>query len=168
MRHRHVRLRVRDPGLRNELEVDLAAELVTRREFWNRIERGDARQLLVAVNKSWKAIGASAGEEAIDITEKLFIDICRFATADADVEARLSHVAFAAYWAGIPNKHFASDVFKRWFPMRIKTQHYDATMEAAWFSLEVSPGETSRDVFDRVAAQVDDDALPRGWDGQVG
>ena len=118
--------------------------------------------------KSLRAIGESEGEEATDIAEKLFIDICRFATADADVEARLSHVVFAAYWVGVPNKQLAPAVLERWFPMRIKTPHYNAPMEAAWFSLEVSPGENSRDVFDRVAAQLDEDALPRGWDGQVG
>lgn len=118
--------------------------------------------------KSWKTIGDREGEEATDIAEKLFVDICRFATEDADSEARLSHVVFAAYWVGLPKKDFASGVFQRWFPMRIKTPHYDAPMEAEWFSVEVSSGETSRDVFDRVAAKVGEDALPRGWDGQVG
>lgn len=122
------------------------------------------------MHKSWKSIAEQWGVEATDIvSDRFFLAICRYATKDADAEARLSHVAFAAYWAGVPNKYFASDVFGRWFPMQIKTPHYhDAPMEAGWFSLEVSPGETSRDVFDRVAAQLDEDDLPRGWDGQVG
>lgn len=124
--------------------------------------------LFVAVFKTMHAIGEREGEEAGDIAEKLFIDICRYATSDADAEARLSRVVFAAYWVGLPNKQSVADVFQRWFPMQIKSPHYDAPMEAAWFSVEVSPGETSRDVFDRVAAQLDEDALPRGWDGQVG
>lgn len=112
--------------------------------------------------------GERQGEEASDIAEKLFIDICRYATADADAEARLSQLAFAVYWATLAREKFAIEVLQRWFPMRIKTPDYDVPMEASWFALEVSPGETSRDVFDRVAARLDEDVLPRGWDGQVG
>ena len=60
------------------------------------------------------------------------------------------------------------EVFQRWFPMHLKTSRYDVPMDAACFALEVSSGETARDVFDRVVAEVGEDAFPRGWDGQVG
>lgn len=167
MRHRHVRLRVRDPGVRNELEDDLAAELVTRREFWNRIERGDARQLLVVVFESRKEIGDRWGIEPTDIADKLFDDICRFAAEDADVEARLAVTVFAAYWKTPGRDRIAKEVFQRWFPMGIKTPVYELSFEARWFGFEVSSGETSREVFDRVFAEVGAGALWGGWDFQV-
>ena len=124
--------------------------------------------MFVAVLKSWRAIVERSGEEAIDIAEKLFVGICRFATNDAVAEARLSHMTFAAYWSAAGSERFATEVFQRWFPMEIKTPRYVVPFGAGWFVLEVSASDSSRDVFDRMAAQVDDEALPRGWDGQVG
>ena len=118
--------------------------------------------------KSWRTIAEHSGEEAIDIAEKLFIDIARFATEDADVVARLSHMVFAAYWSAPAKERHAMGVLSRWFPMEAKTPHYVVPVDATWFVLEVSPGDSSREVFDRMAAQVDQEALPRGWDGQVG
>jgi hypothetical protein len=117
---------------------------------------------------SWRTIGDRSGEEAIDIAEKLFIAICRFATNDAAAEARLSHMVFAAYWPSAGGERYATEVFERWFPMEVRKPGHVVPLDAKWFALEVSPRDSSRDVFDRLAAQLDDEALPRGWDGQVG
>jgi hypothetical protein len=154
------------PAIRTE--VGVSAELLTRREFWNRIDRGDARVILVAVLRSWRTISEKSGEEAIDIAEKLFVDICRFATHDATAEARLSHMVFAAYWAAVGQERDAIEVLTRWLPMEVRAPLHSVPIDASWFAVEVSRSDSSRDVFDRVAAQVDAEALPRGWDGQVG
>lgn len=123
---------------------------------------------MVVVFESWKRIGDRWGEEPTDIADKLFIDICRFAVEDAEVEARLAVKVFAAYWRTPGRDRSAKAVFQRWFPVGIKTPEYDLPLEAAWYGFEVSPGETSREVFDRVVAEVGEDAFPRGWNGQVG
>ena len=107
-------------------------------------------------------------EEAVDITEKWFIDLCRFATQGADVEARLSPSVFAVYWTGIAAQRDVDDVLARWLPMEVRTPTATVPMDAGWGFFEVSPGQSSRDVFDRVVAEIGEDALPRGWDGQVG
>ena len=77
-------------------------------------------------------------------------------------------MVFAAYWSEVAKEKFAMEVFQRWFPMQLKTSRYDVPMDAAWLAFEVSPKETARDVFDRVVADVGEEAFPRGWDGQVG
>ena len=87
---------------------------------------------------------------------------------NASAEARLSNTVFAAFWSEATSAREPSEMLGRWFPMEVKTPHHTVPIDAAWFSFEVSPNESSRDVFDRVAAEVDGDALPRGWDGQVG
>jgi hypothetical protein len=117
---------------------------------------------------SWKTIGDRLGEEAIDIAENLFVHLCRFAMSDATAEARLSHVTFAAYWDAPAKERYPIEVFGRWFPIELKAPSGLMPIDAAWFPFEVSAGESSRDVFDRVAAKLDEGALPRGWDGQVG
>jgi hypothetical protein len=154
------------PAIRTE--VGVSAELLTRREFWNRIDRGDARVVVVAVLRSWRTIAEKSGEEAIDIAEKLFVDICRFATHEATAEARLSHMVFAAYWPAVAQERDAIEVLTRWLPMEVRAPLHSVPIDAFWFAVEVSPADSSRDVFDRVAAHVDGEALPRGWDGQVG
>ena len=118
--------------------------------------------------KSWRTIAEQSGVEATDFAEKLFLDVARLATDDAEAVARLSHIVLAAYWPAPAAERHAMDVLARWFPMEAKTPHYAVSIDASWFALEVSPSDSSRDVFDRVAAQVDEEALPRGWDGQVG
>ena len=72
-----------------------SAELLTRREFWGRIESGEARTLMVILLRSWRKIATGHGEEAIDIAENMFLNLCRFATSDADLHARLSVSVFA-------------------------------------------------------------------------
>ncbi len=144
------------------------AELTTRREFWSRIDRGDARFVFVAVLNSWQQICDTAGEEAADIAVDWFLDVCRFATADAGVEARLSQSVFAAYWQAIVNQRQVDDVMRRWFPMEVKTPHAKLPIQAAWFIFETSPAEDARALFDRISPAIGDEALPRGWDGQVG
>ena len=124
--------------------------------------------VFVAVLRSWRAISEKSGEEAIDIAEKLFVDICRFATHDATAEARLSHMVFAAYWPAAAQEREAVEVLARWLPMEVSAPLHSVPIDASWFAVEVSPSDSSREVFDRVAAQVDAEALPRGWDGQVG
>ena len=117
---------------------------------------------------SWRQIAQDAGEEGVDVAEKWFVDICRLATQGADVEARLSPSVFAVYWSEVAPLAEAGDFMGRWFPMEVKTPSATLNLEAAWSVFEVSRGESSREVFDRVAEQVSTDALPRGWDGQVG
>ena len=124
--------------------------------------------MFVAVLRSWRAIADKAGDEAIDIAEKLFVDICRFATHDAVAEARLSHMVFASYWSAAGQERNAIEVLSRWLPMEVRAPVHSVPIDASWFAVEVSPSDSSPDVFDRVEAQVDAEALPRGWDGQVG
>ena len=119
------------------------------------------------------------GEEGVDIAEKWFLDVCRFATSDADVEARLSPTVFAAYWPAMPNQLQVEGIMRRWFPMEVKTPHAIMPVDGSWFMLEPSPNETAPELFDRVAAAVESamqdipdkdrhSPLSRGWDGQVG
>ena len=144
------------------------AELTTRREFWSRVDRGDARFVFVAVLKSMRRIGDDVGEEGVDVAVDWFLDVCRVATFDAAVEARLSQTVFAVYWPAIVNQGHVHDVMSRWFPMEVKTPNAKFPVEASWFVFETSPAEDARGVFDRVAGAIGDEALPRGWDGQVG
>jgi hypothetical protein len=163
----------------SQIEVSPAAELTTRREFWSRIDRGDVRFVFVAVLKSWRWIADHVGEEGVDIAGEWFLDLCRFATADAAVEARLSHTVFAAYWPAIVDQSHVDDVMRRWVPMEVKTPIATMPIDAAWFMFEVSPGHEARDLFDRMSAAIDEamqsvperdrhEPLSRGWDGQVG
>ena len=155
------------------------AELTTRREFWSRIDRGDARFVFVAVLKSMRRIADDVGEEGVDVAVDWFLDVCRVATFDAAVEARLSQTVFAVYWPAIVNQPHVDDVMSRWFPMEVKTPNAKFPIEAAWFVFEVSPGEEARELFDRASAALDEalekvpesdrhQPLSRGWDGQVG
>ena len=108
-----------------------------------------------------------------------FLDLCRFATSDASVEARLSHTVFAAYWPAIMNQNQVDDVMHRWLPMEVKTPSLTVPLNAEWFTFEVSPTEEARALFERIAAGIDEamqtvpegdryPPFPRGWDGQVG
>jgi hypothetical protein len=155
------------------------AELTTRRDFWSRIEGGDARFVFVAVLKSWRRIADDVGEEGIDVAVDWFLDVCRVATFDAAVEARLSQTVFAVYWPAIVNQSQVDDVMGRWFPMVVKTPIATLPIEAAWFMFEVSLGQDARELFDQVERAANDaiqtmherdrhEPLARGWDGQVG
>jgi hypothetical protein len=159
--------------------VTQAAELTTRREFWSRIERGEARHLFVAVLKSWRRIAEDVGEEGVDIGVDWFLDVCRFATSDAAVEARLSLTAFGAYWPATTNERRVDDAMRRWFPMEVKTPIAMVPIGAAWSMFEVSPDHEAREIFDRVVSDVEHamqdlpegdrhEPFARGWDGQVG
>ena len=160
-------------------EVGPAAELTTRREFWARIDRGEARLVFVAVLRSWRWIADHVGEEGVDIAVDWFLDVCRFATSDAAVEARLSPTVFAAYWPTTPNQSHIDGVMRRWFPMEVKTPIAVMPIGAAWSMFEASSDQAARDMFDSVSAAMEQamEDLPagdrhepfaRGWDGQVG
>lgn len=123
---------------------------------------------MVVVLKSWKSIAERIGEEALDITENLFVNLCRFATQDASAQARLSSAAFAAFWDVPAQQRHTVEVLTRWLPAHLQAPAAHVPIDAEWFAYEVSKQESSRDVFDRVAADLDEEALPRGWDGQVG
>ena len=120
------------------------------------------------VLKSWKTISDRLGEEATDITENLFVHLCRFAMTDATTEARLSHVVFAAYWDAPARQRHPIEVFERWLPAELRAPAGTVPVDAEWFAFDVSSGESSRDVFDRAVANLEPDALPGGWDSQVG
>ena len=104
----------------------------------------------------------------MDITENLFVNLCRFATQDAGAQARLSSAVFAAYWDAPARQRDAVEFFTRWLPAKLQAPTAEVPIDAEWHAFDVSPQESSRDLFDRVAAQLGEDALPRGWDGQVG
>jgi hypothetical protein len=134
--------------------------------------------VLVIVMRSWKKIADRLGEEAIDIAENLFLNLCRFATRDADVHARLSLSVFAAYWSAPGAQRYPVEVLGRWLPMQVTTPSASVPIDAAWFVLEVSAKDAAPEVFDRLAAEAEGlmaalppderhEPLPGGWARQV-
>jgi hypothetical protein len=124
-------------------------------------------------------VAERAGEEAVDITENLFVNMCRFATREAVGEARLSMSVFATYWSSEGNRRYPAEVLSRWLPMRMDAPSTQVVLDAAWFWFEVAPNDAGRDVFDRIEAELSTlsaelvageqhEFLPRGWDFQVG
>jgi hypothetical protein len=155
-----------------------SAELLTRREFWGRIESGEARTLMVILLRSWRKIATGHGEEAIDIAENMFLNLCRFATSDADLHARLSVSVFAACWAGAAASRHSEEVLGRWLPMQVTTPTATLPIDSVWFAFPVSPKDDAREIFDTVATTLDTlvkalpqdeqhDPLSGGWDRQV-
>lgn len=135
--------------------------------------------MFATVLKSFRRIAEDVGEEGVDIAVDWFLDVCRVATFDAAVEARLSQTVFAVYWPAIANQGAVDDVMRRWFPMEVQTPIAKLPIDAAWFMSEISPGQDARDLFDSMSSALDaaiqqlpagdrHEALARGWDGQVG
>jgi hypothetical protein len=129
---------------------------------------------MVVFLSSWQRIG----EDAIDVAENLFLNVCRRATAQADLQARLSVSVFAACWSGAGAGRQPAEVLATWLPMEVATPIATVPIGGAWFALDVSPKDPAHDVFDRVAAEVEkvvralpederEDPLPGGWDRQV-
>jgi hypothetical protein len=128
---------------------------------------------MVVFLSSWQRIG----EDAIDVAESLFLNLCRHATARADLQARLSVSVFAACWSDAGAGRHPAEVLAGWLPMEVATPIATVPIGGAWFALDVSPQDNAHDVFDRVAAEVEkvvqalpederDDPLAGGWDRQ--
>ena len=133
---------------------------------------------MVVFLRSWKKIDDMSGSEAVDFAESTFLNLCRSATREAAVHTRLSNSVFAAFWSAAGAERFSLEVFQRWLPMEIKAPQCVVPIDAAWFVAAISPGDSARDVFDRIAAEVEGslgdlpanerfDPLSGGWDRQT-
>lgn len=124
-------------------------------DFLEYINEQRTGALFVGFLESWKRVADQVGIEAVDIAENAFASLCRFATRNSDVQARLSTTVFAAYWSAIGEEEEALAVLNRWLPMTISSRSGSIPIEGSWRVLERRGGESARDLVRRAELELD-------------